>query len=259
MEHFRKVWTDEIKEWIKTTKGMKTKDAYDLFLKTYPDITDVTKVAFSNMRHRLGCSGPNRNPNFSRKPCPLYAEHQKKGYVQIKVAQPNVWMSKAKWVYMETHPEEYEKCITERSNYIFLDGDNRNFSPLNIERVPLYIMGLFSLFGGTVYGDAELTRLRILQARLKYATMEAGEKNGLVKNIQCNGKHQRYFVEEHNKKQREYNSTPERRKQLSELAKKRRQRIKVENPAKYQEILQKHRDYMKTYMREYNKRHNSHE
>ena len=198
MEKFRKVWTKELNEWLLTTKGMKTGDAYALFLATFPEITDVTRGAFCSQRSRMGAAGKCTNPNFSRKPRPLWSEQVKKGYVRIKIAQPNVWVSKAKWVYMETHPWE---DFTERSNYIFLDGDNRNFDPANIERVPLSVMSLLNLMGGCEKGNPKTTRLRVLLAKMKIASFDAGEKLGLV--THCGTRGIRVFIEERNRRQRE--------------------------------------------------------
>lgn len=78
---------------------------------------------------------------------------------------------------MQTHPSE---DLSERSNYIFLDGNNRNFSPENIERVPLVLMGLFNGCGGSVPGAPELTRLNLLRAKLKKAQLDALEKYGQI-------------------------------------------------------------------------------
>ena len=216
MEKFRKVWTDELNAWLLTTKGMKPGDAYALFLATFPEITDVTRCAFSHQRSRMGAAG---NPHFSRAPRPLWSEKIKKGYVQIKIAQPNVWVSKAKWVYMETHPGE---DFTEQSNYIFLDGDNRNFDPDNIERVPLRLMGVFNKMGGCTRGNPEATRLRLLLARSFVARLDAGERMGLVVR-QGTG---RKFREERNRKAREYNARPEQRRIVNERAKIYRARLR---------------------------------
>lgn len=240
MKKFRKVWTEEINEWLKTTKGLKPSEAYSLFLKTYPDITDVTRTAFCNQRSRMKCAGVCTNPHFSRKPRPLYSEQIKKNYVRIKIAQPNVWVSKAQWVYMETHPWE---DFSERSNYIFLDGDNRNFHPDNIERVPLSVMGLFNLMGGTEKDSPDITRLRIAQAKLKLAIMDAGEKRGLV----ANGGGGRVFIEERNRRAREYNSRPKRKIIVRERAKKYREKLKRENPEKLLQIRERHKIYAREY------------
>ena len=239
MKKFRKVWTDEINEWLKSTKGMKTSEAYALFLETYPDITDVTRCAFCNQRSRMRAAGKPTH-NLSRKPRPLYSEQQQKGYIRIKIAQPSVWVSKAKWVYMETHPWE---DFTERSNYVFLDGNNRNFDPANIERVPIRCMGVFNLMGGCEYGKPEITRLRILQTKLKVAMLDRGEKIGIVANYSGN----RMFKEEINRKARERNYAPERRKKRAEATRLYYERIKTEDPARWEEIRERHKAYCHEY------------
>lgn len=183
MKHFRKIWSAEINAFLISTKGIKPGDAWQLFLKTYPNITDVTKTAFLNQRSRVGAAGVCRNPGITREPRPLWSEHTKKGYVRIKIAQPNVWVSKAKWVYMETHPEEWEEIKNEgRTNYIFLDGNNRNFHPDNIARVPINLMGVFNSLGGTVDGHPELTRLRLAEAKLKVKILDKLEEQGKTAN-----------------------------------------------------------------------------
>lgn len=177
MKHFRKIWDAQKNEWLKTTKGMTPSEAYAKFLEAFPEAADVTRVAFCNQRSRMGAAGVCTNPSFTRAPRPLYSEQIKKGLVRIKIAQPNVWISKAKWVYMQAHPEE---DFSERSNYIFLDGDTRNFYPENIARVPLNLIGIFNQLGGTVRGDAEATKIRLAQAKLKKASLDLGEKIGVT-------------------------------------------------------------------------------
>lgn len=82
MKKFRKVWTDEINEWLKTTKGMTPKDAYSLFLKTF-NIADVTYTAFKNQRSRMGASGE-RVGKLQRPQRPLYAEMREKQKVYLR-------------------------------------------------------------------------------------------------------------------------------------------------------------------------------
>lgn len=238
MKKFRKVWTEEINAWLKTTKDMTPGDAYALFLKTYPNITDVTRVAFCNQRSRMGAAGPCYNPNITRAPRPLYSEQIKKGYVRIKIAQPNVWVSKAKWVYMETHP--WEDC-SERANYIFLDGDTRNFHPDNIARVPLNIMSVFNSLGGTVDGEPELTRLRLTQAKLKSKILDKMEQTGGVNKyatyrIDKQKAHERYLIAK---------AKPGFKEHQAEVRCEYMRRLKIERPEKYQEILKKNRDRRK--------------
>lgn len=238
MKKFRKVWTEEINAWLKTTKGMTPREAYALFLKTYPNITDVTRIAFCNQRSRMGAAGPSYNPKKARKIRPLYSEQIKKGYVRIKIAQPNVWVSKAKWVYMETHPEEYEICSTTKANYIFLDGNTRNFHPDNIARVPLNIISVFNSLGGTVDEKPELTQLRLTQAILKSKTLDIMEKCGKVNKYATyrsdkQKAHERYL---------EAKARPGFKEYQREVARKYIQRLKVERPEKYAEILKRNRE-----------------
>jgi hypothetical protein len=144
---------------------------------------------------------------------------------------------------METHPWE---DFTERSNYIFLDGNNRNFSPENIERVELKYMAQFNYCGGCVKNNPELTRLHVIQAKLKLATLDAGERLGLT----ADGGGGRVFIAERNKRAREYNSTPERKKILAERARRYREKLKVEAPEKYEQM----RIRQKAYAKEWHKR-----
>lgn len=242
MKHFRKIWDEAKNSWILEHKMNSRKKAYEDFLAAFPDVRDVSFFAFNNQRSRLGATATQKKPNrSSRVPLPLYSEHQKKGYIRIKIAQPNVWISKAQWVYMETHP--WEDC-SERSSYIFLDGDNRNFAPRNIERVPLRLMGIFNGLGGCEKGHPEITRANLLLARLKTRILDKGEALGEV--VRYN--HFRKFRRDMAEKARKYRSRPGSKEKIREQRKRAWQKLK-ENPEKYQEMLRKHREYLKEYRR----------
>ena len=242
MKHFRKVWTPEINQWLIVHKDMIKKELFKMFLETFPECSDVTYVAFKNQCSRIGASyTPGNCWRGDRKPRPLYSEQIKKGYVKIKIAQPNVWISKAKWVYDETHP--YEDC-TGRANYVFLDGNNRNFSPDNIMRLTLSEMAHYNRLGGCCYGQPEITKLRIILARQRYALFEAGEKLGLTVDY-GKGKSCRCFKADLDASRREYASRPYVKARISQRAKERRRRMKIENPEKYEKILAQHREYLK--------------
>lgn len=220
MKKFRKVWDAEKNEFLKATKGLHRLDALATFYAAYPELRgDVSPTAFFNQRSRMGAAGEPSH-HFCRKPRPLYSEQVKKGYVRIKVAQPNVWMSKAKWVYKNAHPDE---DLSERSNYVFLDGDNRNFSPDNIARVPLKLMGVFNLLGGTEEGCPEATRVRLAQAKLRVASMDLAEKVGEAALVPCKGRTMRVYKPRRNELARAYSkqitADPKRRGRRNEWAK----------------------------------------
>ncbi|MCR5218606.1 hypothetical protein [Treponema sp.] len=244
MKHFRKIWNAALNKAVLETKGMKRQEALAYFYFKFPEMKEeVSAVAFYNQRSRLKAADSTKGFAHNRTKRPLYSEQVKKGYVRIKIAQPNVWISKAKWVYMETHP--WEDC-TERSNYIFLDGNTRNFHPSNIERVPLRLMALFSSNGGCVPGNPEATRINLLNVKLKNKIFDAGEKLGLV-TYAGSGKTYRYFKKKKTEYARKRNADPKVKKRNCELQKKYREKMKRENPEKFEAKKAQHREYLKTY------------
>lgn len=139
-------------------------------------------MAFYNQRSRLGVSS--KKPHGTNKRAKLYEERLKHDYVVIKVAEPNVWKSKARWVWEETHPWEQ---TAKTDNFFFLNGDNRDFSPANIERVESKYRTLFLKYGGADK-NPKVTKIRLLQARLRSAQLDLGEKIGTVKKIKGYGR-----------------------------------------------------------------------
>lgn len=241
--HFRKIWNETTNGFIFKNKEMVNdyKSFYAAFIKEFP-YSQVTYVAFKNQCSRLGVVS-RHNPHVYVKPRPLYSEHQEKGYIRIKIAQPNVWISKAKWVYMETHPWE---DFSEDSEYIFLDGDNRNFHPENIERLPRRICTLFVNAGGNK-GGPEIVKLRIAQCKLKMAMLDAGDKLGLTVSTPAG----RQFIEERNAKARAYykkkRSTEEGRQKMNKAQRDYVKRVKEEGGEKLERFLKRTKEANERY------------
>ena len=132
MKHFRKIWNEETNSFLISHKDMNKnyKAFYSAFMAKFPGC-EVSYTAFKNQLSRLDLCKTTRS-NFSTKQVPLYSEHQKKGYTFIKIAEPNEWISKSKWVYIATHPAEaFEHYSTKQKYlYVYLDGNNRNFALL---------------------------------------------------------------------------------------------------------------------------------
>ena len=237
MKKYRKIWDAEKNDFLKRTEGLPRLDALATFYAAYPELRgDVSPAAFFNQRSRVGAA--EKMPNGykgNRAPRPIGAEQVKKGYVRVKVAQPNVWWPKAKWVFHNAHPDE---DLSERSNYIFLDGDSRNFDPENIRRVPLRAMGVFSMMGGRVEGDTAATAARVAMALLKQAELDAGERLGLVMKMGA-GRRFREDVNAYARKvSKAVTADPERRAKRAEkareyLAKKRLDSEWMERKRKY--------------------------
>lgn len=166
-------WQTEWLAFIDTTKGQKTDDAYLVFREKFPE-ADITLVAFRNQRSRSGIS--DKKPHGTNRRCALFEERNKGGYVMIKIAEPDKWISKARWVYQNAHPEEE---VQKNAQFFFLDHNNRNFDPANIIKVNARERTLFLMEGGVADDPAE-TRLNLARARLKLAQLDLGEKIGDV-------------------------------------------------------------------------------
>ena len=249
MKKFRKIWTEETDGFLREHRDLCRRGGYDtllaMFLERFPD-SGVGRNAIKTECSRIGITV--KKPHGSTKALPLYTEQEKKDYIRIKVAQPSVWWSKARWVYVETHP--WEDC-SERSNYIFLDGNNRNFAPDNIARVPLYLMGLFNGMGGTG-ATPEETRLRLRLAELKWARNNLGEKLGLT--VQYGSG--RRFRTEQNQKAREFNRnmTAEQRKRRNKRQVEYVKRRKANDPEYAEKLRQYQKDWIQKSREKQNER-----
>lgn len=234
----KRKWTEKEDNWIlQNTKGTRT-ELYERFIKEVP--SDKSKDAFFSRRCKLGVS---KKVYATKQGRPLYSERFTKGRVFIKVAQPNVWINKAKYVYMQHFPNA---DYTEPSFYVFLDGDIHNFDINNIAKVPMKLIGIFNKLGGVEKGNPELTKLKILQAKLKSKQLDAGEKIGLVTKHSKNS-NSRYFKEERNIRERIRNKDPKLIEKRRKRDRKKLKYMKQFEPEKYQRRLEKLREYHRTH------------
>ena len=228
-------WTDDVVEWIRQRKDLPRQELYKEFCKVYGD-DFASFTAFNNIRSEKGLTPPSKH----KSPClPLYAEQIKKGYVRIKVALPNVWMQKSEWVWKETHPELLS-TVEPTDSYYFLDGDNRNFAPDNIERVKRREQFVLVGCGGIVKGNPEQSRLNIARARLKLATLDAAEKIGLVGKSAS----RRYYHSVTAKNQRE---------RIAKLREENPEKYKEINKRNYKRYMERRTEAQKEHCREYAK------
>ena len=238
MKHFRKIWDKPKHDFLMSHRELKIKECYQLFLKTFPDAQDVTETAFRNERSRIGAisdfyknSTKNHGP---RKPKPLLSEHVKKGYIRVKVEQPNKWMFKHHYVWWQNTGHKPEP---KKETVIFLDGNNRNFDFHNLFLMPRDCIAIFNnnkLKLGIVPGNPEATRINATNAILIHKTFNLGRKIGLVS--QASGR----FKEDINAcaKARYQNQTEE----IKEQRKKWYEKLK-NDPVKYEKYKQKRKIY----------------
>ena len=244
MKHFRKIWDKPKHDFLMSHREFKIKECYQLFLQTFPDAQDVTETAFRNERSRIGAISDfykNSTKNHgSRKPKPLLSEQVKKGYIRIKVEQPNKWMFKHHYVWLQNTGHKPEP---KKETVIFLDGNNRNFDFHNLFLMPRDCIAIFNnnkLKLGIVPGNPEATRINAENAIMIHKIFNAGRKAGLVS--KSSGRFKTDMNEYHKNRMR--NLTPEQLKIEKEKRQKYWQKIKSD-PQKHEEIKAKRREMYK--------------
>ena len=128
-------------------------------------------TGYSSTRFKTGHTPLNKRPILSERV-------NRYGYIEIKVANPNVWKSKHSYVWKMRHGD-----IPKNHVVIFADGNNRNFDIDNlllVSRSELVQMNKQKL----IFNDKELTKtgkniatlgLAINQKKRGCATLHAGE------------------------------------------------------------------------------------
>ena len=220
-------WRPEWLAFINETRG-NTDKLYEQFREKFPE-ADITLTAFRNQRSRSGAS--DKKPHGTNKRAALFEERTKGGYVMIKIAEPDKWISKARYVYQNAHPEEEVK---KNSQFYFLDRNNRNFDPANIIKVDARERTIFILEGGIADDPAE-TRLHLAMAKLRLAQLDLGEKIGDVVNYGAGRK----TKEEVRKRSADY--AKRNRKECRERAKSYYERIKEEGGERWKRHQEQHK------------------
>lgn len=229
-----KRWTQEEINFLIEHKDLERPEVWELFCKTFPN-TCKTFPAFVTKRSEIGAvkyHGKGNTQNTKE----IGTEQVKKGYVRIKVAQPNVWRFKHHVIYEESTGD---KVISKKETVLFLDLNNRNFNPDNLIKISRSLIARVNSgkFGFLKPGDPENNRLIIANAQLEQAIFDRSEKQGLVvKN--GNG---RVIRTERNRKARERrnNLTPEEKKQKTHNN---WERIKAD-PERHEKIRAYRREY----------------
>lgn len=231
-------WTQKIQEWLKERVPAREhgytcrKQILDELNSTFG--TDFTQTAFVTHCYESGIqlllaasnSGVPRGERHwrHRKVGDLQT---KKGYVRIKVAEPNVWMQYQRYVWEQNHPGESAEGMT----VIFMDGDTRNFAPENLERVTRGELSVMAELGHNKNMSREERENCLLRARIAIAK---GKLLGRKKAARLHNK-ARY---ERVKNTREF-------KEKAALAAKRRLSKIMADPELHEKYLQKQREYRK--------------
>lgn len=246
-------WTPKIEAWVRSRvpfpKG-KTKAA---FLAELNEVfgTDFTLHAFTTFlctkNIQTGIKpyqvGQHRGiVNYNLKP--VGYERISKGYVKIKIANPNVWKFKHIMLWEKANGESVDG---NKETVIFLDGNTRNFDASNLYRLTkreqYYRNSRFpkaqNAAENLVYIALTKQRLALIdKAKELKLTTEYGNKNTVI-------------ISERRSYYQERKKDPEFLAKQTAYRKTYIQRLRAENPEKYAQILERHR---KWYREKYKKK-----
>lgn len=150
----KKIFNQEHENWIReNVAGIRNEKLTEMFNKKFNiSITVGQLKKFKNSHH---ISSGLKSCNL-----PIGSERESKGYIMVKVAEPNVWIEKHRYVY-----ESMYGSIPTGHKIIFADKNTRNFEPDNLILVSdseVLIMNTQKL----IYEDATLTKSGALIAKI---------------------------------------------------------------------------------------------
>lgn len=88
-------------------------------------------------------------------------ERVRKGYVEVKVKQPNVWDQKHRYLWEKHH----KKKLKHNEIVIFADKDNRNFNVDNLIMIPRKYLAILN-YNQWISENPELTKSGVKLAKL---------------------------------------------------------------------------------------------
>ncbi len=156
---------------------------------------------------------------------PVGSFQEKKGYIRIKVAEPNKWMQYQRYVWEQHHPGQ----SAEGKTVIFMDGNKRNFDISNLECVERAELSIMSELGCNCNCSREEREVFLLRARL------ICEKSKIFGRKETARRHNKLNYERRK-------NDPEVKAKRAAYAKQRLAEI-MADPVRHQEYLEKQRAY----------------
>lgn len=264
-------WTDEMTEFVKSVCPLREHGynsrrelAEEINKRFGRDFTDKAVCAHCYENGiQLGLCYSNSDVQRGEKHWrhrPVGSFQEKKGYIRIKVAEPNEWMQYQRYLWEQHHPGQ----SAEGKTVIFMDGNKRNFDISNLECVERGELSVMAELGCTAESSREERELYLLRARLVYAKSKIfGSKEAAKRHNQINYEKRKNDPEvkakraayakkrmaeimadpvrhqEHLEKQRAYRE--KNRERINQWTKERRAYLKENEPDKYMEKLLKER------------------
>src|SRR5574344_209785 len=164
-------WTDEIKSYLYTRRREPSSAIIDDLNNKFGTSFSIHALISARTTYRLSEYRNSPRPSRARL---IGSEQIKKGYIRVKVAQPDVWKFKHVMIWEQAHNETVKKYET----VVFLDGNNRNFSVDNLykltrrEILRMNSKGLFS-------HDPQETMVHIALVKQRIALIDKAKKLGM--------------------------------------------------------------------------------
>lgn len=178
MAPIRKRYTDKQIEFLRKTakiQGMTAKKITELFNKEFNEKRTVPSISYIRSEYGIALNNPRSiiavgtNKRGSK---PIGTERVRKGYVEIKVEQPNVWNQKHRHIWEQHH----KKKLGHNEIVIFLDKNNRNFDIENLAMISRDLMGIMNM-NDWVSENPQHTKVGINLAKLSREIYTKGEVN----------------------------------------------------------------------------------
>lgn len=231
-----KKWTDEIMEFVKSVCPLR-EHGFNSRRELTEEINrrfgrEFSIVALCNHCYENGIqlglcysnsSVPRGHKHWRHRPVGSF--QIKKGYLRIKVAEPNKWMQYQRYVWEQNHPGQ----SAEGKTVIFMDGNTRNFDPTNLECVERGELSVMAELGCTTNATREEREIYLLRARVICARSKLiGQKEAARMKCKINYEKRK--------------NDPEVKDKRAAYAKQRMAEI-MADPVKHQEFLDKQRAY----------------
>ena len=228
-------WTKEIDHWIKERCPIR-EHGYTQIQHIVDDLnatfhTDFGINAFKTNCYSKGVKiGAYNSANYHRgethhRHNPIGSLQVKRGYVQIKIGEPNKWMQYQRYVWEQHHPGESAKGMV----VLFMDGNSRNFDPSNLERVSRGELTVMASLGHTAAMSRKEREICLLRARVAIAKVKLA------------GREKAYALSNKANYERKKNDPAEKAKRAA-YAKQRLASI-MADPVKHEAYLCKQREY----------------
>lgn len=150
----KKIFNKEHEKWIReNAEGIRNEKLTEMFNEKFNTSVTVGQIKkFKNSHH---ISSGLKSCNL-----PIGSERESKGYIMVKVAEPNKWIEKHRYIY-----ESMYGNIPTGHKVIFADKNTRNFNPDNLILVSdseALIMNTKKL----IYEDSTLTKSGVLIVKI---------------------------------------------------------------------------------------------